>query len=271
MPKSSKKRQEFSRKKPFLAAAVLCLILIVFATGFFYQQIAHERQAALSKLKGRLTPLKISRQPMTTASYELTRAAREADHYAEWLEDRVFWGKMFMTVREVMLSVEDKKEKELGTPNVGVWVEKWAPILPSAGYLTEGLTTNALVTGGPGGSEFPATAADPMRPPERPRGGGGKGRDGLLGDLRNRTNPQSTAGNTNATVQYFLLTCRSVNMNKPVANTGIAEAVTDELKGKTTFFDPNMTKLIGDILGADSTNLTISFQIQVKLLRPVKL
>ena len=57
----------------------------------------------------------------------------------------------------------------------------------------------------------------------------------------------------------------------PAANTSIAEAVAEELKGKTNYFDANMTKVIGDILGADSTNLTISFQVQVKLVRPIKL
>ena len=274
MPKSSKKRQEFSKKKPYLAAAVLCLILIVFASGFFYQQIANEREAALGKLKAQLTPLESSKAPMTSAFFELTRSLREEEHYRDWLEDRVYWGKMFMAAREALMSVEDKKEKEFATPNVGVWIEKWAPILPVSGYLTEGLTTNALVTGQAGGNEpgqGPGPGPDGGRA-ERPRGGpggpggprGGGGRGGFQG---------GSSLSTNAAIHYVLLTCRSVNMSKtgPAANTSIAEAVAEELKGKTNYFDANMTKVIGDILGADSTNLTISFQVQVKLVRPIKL
>ena len=40
MPKSSKKRQQFSEKKPYIAAAVFCLIAIVWAFGLFYQRVA---------------------------------------------------------------------------------------------------------------------------------------------------------------------------------------------------------------------------------------
>src|SRR6185436_18710323 len=100
MPKSSKKRQEFTKKKPYLAAAVLCLILIVFASGFFYQQIANEREAALGKLKARLSPLEGSKSQMTSANYEMTKAFREAEHYGDWLEDKLYWGKLFMAARE---------------------------------------------------------------------------------------------------------------------------------------------------------------------------
>jgi hypothetical protein len=70
-----------------------------------------------------------------------------------------------------------------------------------------------------------------------------------------------------------LLTCRGVNL-KPIAdaaNTGLANAVEEELKARTNYFDADNTKLVGGIIGIDSTNLTISFEIQVKLARPMKL
>ena len=71
----------------------------------------------------------------------------------------------------------------------------------------------------------------------------------------------------------MLLTCRAVNL-KPIAdaaNTGLANAVEEELKSRTNFFNPDNTKLVGSIIGIDSTNLTISFDVQVKLARPMKL
>src|SRR6267154_1328647 len=51
MPKSSLKRQQFSQKKPYVIASVFCLILIVFAFGWFYDNEAAEKQKALDQLK----------------------------------------------------------------------------------------------------------------------------------------------------------------------------------------------------------------------------
>jgi hypothetical protein len=51
----------------------------------------------------------------------------------------------------------------------------------------------------------------------------------------------------------------------------MAVAVQDELKSRTNYFDAAQTKILGEIVGADSSNLTISFQVQVKLTRPMKL
>ena len=71
----------------------------------------------------------------------------------------------------------------------------------------------------------------------------------------------------------ILLTCRSVNLNnlKADAHTIIAESVADELRSRTNYFSVDGTKVTGDILGADTTNLTFTFHVTVKLARPVKL
>lgn len=286
MPKSSKKRQEFSRKKPYLAAAALVLILIVIASGFFYSQIAKEREEALGALKTRLSAPESSKSAMTTAGHDLTKATREADHYTESLEDRLYWAKLVMVLRETMLAVEERKEKELGTVNVGVWVERMAPILPD-GYMTGAPNTNALnvaAAGGPPGVNPPPDGAAPPPPPPR---GGGLNIPGMEGRQRRggRGGPgpgpggfggggsASGSGAGGAAGEYILLTLRSVNLKSigPAANSGMVDAVADELKTKTNFFDVTMTKVIGDVVGADSTNLTISFQLQLKLTRPMKL
>src|SRR3989449_10938597 len=51
MPKSSLTRQQLNQKKPYLIASVFCLILIVFAYGWFYDQVADEKRSALDKLE----------------------------------------------------------------------------------------------------------------------------------------------------------------------------------------------------------------------------
>ena len=266
MPKSSKKRQEFTKRKPYLAAAALVMILIVFASGFFYSQIAKEREAALDELKQRLAPLDASKQPMTMADNDMKRAAREEEHYTVWLEDRMYWAKLVAVLRETMLAVEDRKEKDLGTPNVGVWVEKMAPVVPE-GFLTGAPNTNALNMGVAGGPQ-PVPPAEP--PKDRGRGGATV-TDQLRERLKNRERSAPATAGGAAVFEYLLLTCRSVNLKGLGPNNEMAVAVQDELKSRTNYFDASQTKILGEVVGADSTNLLISFQVQVKLTRPMKL
>ena len=51
----------------------------------------------------------------------------------------------------------------------------------------------------------------------------------------------------------------------------MAEALAEELRSRTNYFSAEGTKVTGDLVGADSTNLTFVFHVTVKLLRPVKL
>src|SRR3989454_5738105 len=53
MPRSSLKRQQFNEKKPYLIAAVFCLILVVFTYGWFYGQVADRKKEALENLLAR--------------------------------------------------------------------------------------------------------------------------------------------------------------------------------------------------------------------------
>jgi hypothetical protein len=64
-----------------------------------------------------------------------------------------------------------------------------------------------------------------------------------------------------------------LNLNKlsPEANTKLAGAVVEELLTHTNLFYASQTKIVGDIVGIDSTNLTIHFQVLLRLARPIKL
>src|SRR2546425_6743102 len=56
MPKSSLKRQQFNQKKPYLVASVFCLVLVIFACGWFYDKVGAEKSLALDQLNTRLLP-----------------------------------------------------------------------------------------------------------------------------------------------------------------------------------------------------------------------
>ena len=60
---------------------------------------------------------------------------------------------------------------------------------------------------------------------------------------------------------------------KADANTILAESVAEEIRSHTNLFigDPVITRTFGPIVNSDTTNMTISFEIDVKLVHPIKL
>src|SRR5882672_6914391 len=113
MPKSSLKRQEFNQKKPYLVASVFCLILIVFAYGWFYDNEAAEKQKALDQLKPTVETLKRDDQRLREGVGKMKGIQQESEQFFGWMEDRYRWADVLTVLRESLLSVEDKKEKEL--------------------------------------------------------------------------------------------------------------------------------------------------------------
>ena len=263
MPKSSKKRQQFSEKQPYIAAAVFCLIAVVWAFGLFYHRVADEKKGAADKLETQVLAPKGNVQPLKDELNRLKTAQREVEHYTGLLEDRWYWGNVCMALREAMISVEAKKEKEFGKP-LSVWIEKLSPVAP-AGYLSV-VTANPAAAAG--GDASPPVSAPPTGRNRKGAGGGGAA-GGAAGS--------ASAGVGGAEINRIFLTCRGMNVRemtgKADANTTLAESVAEEIRAQTNFFigDPVITRTFGPILNSDTTNLTISFEIDVKLVHPIKL
>jgi hypothetical protein len=182
------------------------------------------------------------------------------------------------------MAVEEKKEKELNTPNIGVWIEQLSPIVPK-NYLSVAITPPPMpgdpgqppqMMGTPPVEGTPPPAAPGPGPGQRRgpeegmRRGGGGPRGGR--DRGDRGGGGGGPGGA-AELSHLILTCRSVNLNplSPEANTKLVNSVIEEFVTHTNLFDAMQTRIVGDIAGIDSTNLTISFQIQIKLARPIKL
>ena len=263
MPKSSLKRQEFNQKKPYLVASVFCLILVVFAFGWFYEQVATEKQKALDKLKPTVDQLKRDDQKTKDGVAALKRIQAEADNYFEWMEERLCWGELLTTFRDSLVSVEDKKDKEFNIPT-GLWIERLTPVVPT-GYLMASVPAGSFM------QMAAQTAATPAAAPAASRGRGGAARNAAA---------KTSVGGSNQ-IDTLLLTCRSANLiflaktaSKVLAkdaNTVLAEALAEELRSRTNQFVADGTKVTGDIAGGDETNLTFTFQVTVKLARPMNL
>jgi hypothetical protein len=233
MPKSTLKRQQFNQKKPYLAAAVFCLILVFFAFGWFYDRTAGEKSRALEDLKARAMPLASSQNQLNAANNQLRGARMQLEQYENWIDDRFYWGAVFSKLREILLTVENKKDAEFKAPT-GVWIEKFEP------------------AGSQAATEQPPGTAPP---PRRGRGRGAGSGQALTTEITSIT-----------------LGCRAVNARlvtgEATANTILIGSLLEELKAATNYFIPDGTEMKGDQRGGD-TDLTIGFDVVVKLKHPL--
>ncbi len=141
MPRSSLQRQEFNQKKPFIVAAVMCLILVIFAFGYFNGNVAKEKERALANLQQELQPLQNFDRSLEQSMRELRQAQDVAGQYEIWMEERFYWASVLAQVREVFQAVE-AKTKEALKAETGLWIETLTPVTcdatnaPTAGQLS---------------------------------------------------------------------------------------------------------------------------------------
>ena len=287
MPKSSLKRQQLSQRKPYFIASAGCLVMAVFAIGWFYDKVAAQKNQAIERRQAMIAPVQSQEQTLNNELRELKGAQIEAEQFVTWLEDRHYWGTLLMRLREALMTVEAKKEQELRT-KTGVWIERFIPVLPQgivagAAGMPAVPPPDAFLTPpgevppppppqlGPGEAPPPPTISAPG--PSGPRGRGG-GRGSSFG------RPASTHAAADVAISTVQLYCRGVNLTPALTalgnaqaasgNTDLADEVRKELQAMTDYFDPAGTALTGTIQ-VDPSDLTFTFEITAKLKRPVRI
>src|SRR5436190_1817877 len=102
MPKSSVKQQQWRQKQPYVIASVFCLILVLFAFGWFYDKVSSVKATALDKLKARVNPLRSTEQAMQTEMDRMRAVERELDQYTGWVDDRFYWATIIGKLKEAL-------------------------------------------------------------------------------------------------------------------------------------------------------------------------
>jgi type IV pilus assembly protein PilM len=251
MPRSSRQRQHLKQKQPFFIASLCCLLLILFAFGWFYDQRATEKQSKFEDLNKELAPLQQQKMALDRAMEQLRAAELDLTQYTGWMEDRFYWVDLCTGLREALLEVESKKETEYKSP-VGVWIERFYPILPPGTLVGQPRDATAETS-----TNAPSMVTAPVTTPAAGTRTG-KARLGLSG--------RGGAGEL-STVK---LVCRGVNMTKVAAdaNTKLGYAVADAFKGRTNLFLVEGTELSGQF---KEEGLTFTFEVTLKLKRSMKL
>jgi type IV pilus assembly protein PilM len=248
MPKSSIQRQEFARKKPYLIAAIFSLALAVFLLDQAEGRIYRSRHATLDKEKSELEALDKTDKALSAAIKERNQTLEAVQKVIPLSENHYYWIKLVSELRKVMIAAEKSVQPDLQKLNdgqevdTGVWVEKFAPILPSDS---------------PYGAV--AAVAAPVRVDPRQRGARSAGPVVAAATL-----------DTNA-ISLIRMTCQLVDRSKisGAANQALAFAVQSGLNASPYFTNADFggKPIQADV---DDTNL-FNFELTVGLKQPFKL
>jgi type IV pilus assembly protein PilM len=250
MPKSALKGQEFGAKKPYLIATMACLVAILFAFGYFYNSIAQIKESSKEKLAQQQQQLMPLNTQIETQMKKLRVVQAEALELSAWLEDRAYWGKLLMELRDVMIRTERAGKEQFKT-DTGIWIEKFSP--DCGGTLPPGSVPMADMGGGANPSPGPTGRGGPgggrRGGPGRGFGGGG-GAPGL----------RSGESNECATIT---ITCRGVSLTHIAANadTTFAFLLDKELKNSPMLSATN-SGIIGNLSVDDTTYVGKTFTLQ---------
>jgi type IV pilus assembly protein PilM len=265
VPKSIRSRQQFDQKKPYFIAAIFALVLVVFAYGMFYSQIAQVKQASLETLSNELQPLQASVSQLEEQENLIQSTTNQINKLTDYLSDKYYWPDTLEAIRGSLIRAETKQTQP-GRP-VGVWIEKFGT--ESASTFTPDQQEDQNNSGMSSGMMFYLRNPELARRyfPQLFKGGNSPV---LPTEPTETTEKKSSSTSTNtATVEVRL---RALNLEKAGesgANSALAFAVQDEFR-KNPVFDADGTKLSGEIEKVENTSDTFTFGLTLKLKNPMK-
>jgi type IV pilus assembly protein PilM len=154
MPESTLRWRNFNEKKPYLMCTVFVLVLVGFAVGFLFQQLAQQKVTELAKIQPQLDSANAQVQQLHRALQDLSNTRKEADRIASLIQARYYWGGVLSDMRQSLIRAESDIQKKLATqkPGVeaGIWVQAMTTIggssIPGAAGQAGGMPTGSIQT-----------------------------------------------------------------------------------------------------------------------------
>ncbi|NLH73477.1 MAG: type IV pilus assembly protein PilM [Verrucomicrobia bacterium] len=272
MPRSILKRQELKQKRPYFAAAVFSLVLVVFIMGWFYGRLAQAKQEAIENRRPAVESLKLKRDQLKAALDAKKRMQEIVDQYTEWMQYRFAWTDLISELRNALEQTEASTRRP--GMRTAVWVEKMAAEnaeVPEEAQSEEEsprprmmMDIRMLMRYGllPKGFKL---VQDPNVP------GGRMEQIPLMPGQGDDASKKSQASTNEVSV--INLTCRAVSWNKlyATADTELCNAFLKQLLSSPMFMSgTNGTQLSGQYEQDEATG-TFKFDVKLKLAKPIKL
>ena len=262
MPKSSRTRQEFNAKKPFLVAAAFVASMGVWATGLFFNQVAEVRKGGVAQIAEKVSPLASVETSLSGEEAKVKAIKGELDELSGYLRERTYWPDILAEVRRVLKSAESVSSQKLGVP-VGIWVDTL--------YSTEPATPVAAAdSGSEDAPKYVSMSKELMMRYgllKAPAGGASTDESGDGAAKSAAKKPASTNE-----IGTLTLSIRAVNLQKvkQEANGQLAYDLEKEAKS-SPLFDAAETQLSGNLEQVEDSATSFTFPLKIKLKRPIKL
>ncbi|HEY5043867.1 MAG TPA: type IV pilus assembly protein PilM [Verrucomicrobiae bacterium] len=257
MPESTLRWQSLNQKKPYFAATVVFLVLVLFAIGFLFQKLAANKEKVADNLQPQVEGLNTKSGNFKKAYDKLQKSKQEADQITTWLQQRFYWGDFLADMRRALMRSEDAVKKKLSAEKPGIEAGIWIERMSTAGA--------AGSTAGIGGGQPTSPGGTILEQQQMELA-----RRAYYGNAASQAQSQSAAPVAGATNNIVTFVCRAVDLAKITgnasANKDIAFAVQTEIKN-SPMVDPKETSLVGNI-ETDDSNGTFTFTVNVTPLNP---
>jgi type IV pilus assembly protein PilM len=128
MPESTVRWRNFNEKKPYLMVAVFALVLVGFAVGFVFEQLAEVKDAAVANVQPELNAARDLANRMQAADNQRKNTQAQAEQISAWMQNRYYWGDLLSEMRMAFIRAEGDVQKKLSTEKpdvqVGIWIEQ---------------------------------------------------------------------------------------------------------------------------------------------------
>jgi len=263
MPKSLLDKQEFDRKKPFLAAAVVVLVLLMLLVGIFFQQVASTKRELLSELTAQAAPLTALQSSLQPEESALATRIDHATRFGEMIQKRFLWTDLLAIVRQSLIETERDAQRQYAVDS-GLWIESLRPDSPGVN-----LTGAAVMDTWEDEEEEPSMMMDI----EMMKRYGLLPNGGADGDDWGDEEEEASVDDDETIVAKLTLACKGVNRTaiNPNANNALAFNLLKKLQSQTNYFNPDETKLVGELAPVSESDATFNFEISLRLKEPIQL
>jgi len=269
MPDSTVRLQRFNQKKPYLLATVYSMAAVVWAMGFFYNQLADVKNTNYETLHKQIEPEQRKKQQFDKHYAELKAATNRVEKVVQWVGYRYYWVDVINELRQILLRVEGTTRAGLNA-EPGIWVENFITAAPPEGQMGLGMVA---VPGQPSVTEAAAASRAAfnrrygLRGPsaEAPRAAAA-----ATTTMVDTTGVKKKPSDPNE-VSSIDLTFRAISLAyvQASANKDIAFEVLNQLQ-QSPMFDATNT-VFSSSISAEEAPGTFTFKITAQLKSPLKL